>query len=119
MLVLGVPVGLALALVSPASADSARCTPGCAGYAYFVSYGDHLWVEDRAADGHSAVAYYQRHDTGARGYLWNPYGAWNRPVERNFNLIEHTGFTYQVCLGEYGSRTIWWNTCSDPITDHA
>jgi hypothetical protein len=111
-------LGFTVVAARPASADSSRCTAGCGAYAYFTSYGEHLYVEDRAADGHSAVAVWYRHTTGYQ-YVWNPYGAWARRVDRNLALPEGTGISYMVCLGEYGSRTVLWSTCSNPIADRA
>lgn len=115
--VLGV-VGLTLAVAAPASADSARCTANCGAYVWFTSYGEHLYVEDRAADGHSAVGVWYTPSTGTR-YVWNPYGAFNRRVDGNLSLPEGAGLTYMACLGEYGSRTILWSTCSNPVADRA
>jgi hypothetical protein len=111
-------LGFAVCAASPASADSARCTSGCGAYAYFVSYGEHLFVEDRAADGHSAVAVWYTPWTGTR-YVWNPHGAFGARVDGNLSLAEGTGLSYMVCLGEYGSRTVLWNTCSNPVADRA
>lgn len=41
------------------------------GQGHFVSYGEHLFIEDRVADGHSAVARYWL--DGGTG----PFLAWN------------------------------------------
>lgn len=111
-------LGLAVAVTSPASADSGTCTARCAAYVRFVSYGEHLYVEDRVADGHSAVGVWYTPSTGTR-YVWNPYGAFARRVDGNLSLPEGSGITYMACLGEYGSRTVLWNTCSDPVADRA
>jgi hypothetical protein len=111
-------LGFAVTTAAPASADSARCTAGCGAYAYFVSYGEHLYVEDRAADGHSAVAVWYTPSTGTR-YVWNARGAFGPRVDGNLSLPEGTGISYMVCLGEYGSRTVLWNTCSNPVSDRA
>ena len=83
-----------------------------------VVYGEHLYVEDRAADGHSAVAVWYTPWTGTR-YVWNPHGAFGPRADGNLSLAEGTGISYMVCLGEYGSRTVLWNTCSNPVADRA
>lgn len=111
-------LGLAFAVASPASANSARCTAGCGALVYFVSYGEQLYVEDRAADGHSAVGVWYTPWTGTR-YVWNPHGAFSPRVDGNLSLPEGTAIAYMACLGEYGSRTVLWNTCSSPVTDRA
>ena len=111
-------VALVLGVASPASANSAHCTTNCGAYVYFVSHGEHLFVEDRAKDGHSAVGVWYTPQTGTR-YVWNPNGAFGRPVDGNLSLPEGAGISYMACLGEYGSRTVLWSTCSDPIVDRA
>jgi hypothetical protein len=122
ILLVGLIGGLLSVMTTPAIADSSACTPSpnlCSGYGYFVSYGDHLWVEDRAADGHSAVAYYCRYDNRTCGLVWNPHGAWNQPVDKNMNLAERAQIMYRICLGEYGSNTVLWSTCSAERWDRA
>jgi len=118
VLVVVAALGITVGLVAPASADSAACTSGCAGYAWFASYGEVLHVEDRAGDGHSAVAQWYRYDNGNSGNVWNPNGAWTQ-VTRNFDMAEGVGIDYRVCLGEYGSRTILYWSCSGWVHDHA
>jgi hypothetical protein len=118
LLVVGVALGVTMSMVSPASADSSACTTYCSGYAWFASYGEVLHVEDRAADGHSAVAQYYRYDNKNSGNVWNPNGAWTE-VTRNFDMAEGVGIDYRVCLGEYGSRTILYWSCSAWKHDHA
>ena len=56
--------------------------------------------------------------TGTR-YVWNPHGAFGSRVDGNLSLAEGTGISYMACLGEYGSRTVLWNTCSSPVADRA
>jgi hypothetical protein len=121
-----------LGLVAPqaASADSATCSKrvlntdgttkyeGCAGLAYFMSYGDHLMVDDRHADGFPAVVQWWRSDgTG-------PFEAWNREGSAGSDVKAPTGdipegdwIFYKVCIGSAGE--IFRDTCSDGVTDYA
>ncbi|WP_117214762.1 hypothetical protein [Allorhizocola rhizosphaerae] len=120
----------ALAVAQPASADSATCSKrvlnadgttrfqGCAGMAFFMSYGDHLMVDDRLGDGYAAVVQWWRSDgTG-------PYEVWNRLGADGGDVVAETGdipegdwIFYKVCIGSGG--VIQRATCSDGVTDYA
>lgn len=113
-----------------ASADSATCSKrvlnsdgttkyqGCAGMAYFMSYGDYLLVDDRYGDGYPAVVQWWRSDgTG-------PFVAWNRLGESGGDVRAPVGdvpegdwIFYNVCIGSAG--VIFTETCSDGVTDYA
>lgn len=102
-----------------AVADSSRCTPsGCAGQARFVSLGEHLYVDDKLADGHSAVAVYWLEGGTGPFEVWNPNGN-GSTVDHNMELPEGSWIYYYVCLGEYGLRSILSGTCSAGVTDYA
>lgn len=103
----------------PAVADSSRCTlSGCAGQARWVSYGEHLHVDDRLADGHSAVAVYWLEGGTGPFHVWNPNGN-GSSVDHNLELAEGSWIYYYVCLGEYGLRMVLTSTCSSGVTDYA
>ena len=103
----------------PAAADTSECTPsGCAGQAKLISYGEHLWVYDKAADGHSAVALYWLQGGTGPFRVWASAGA-GTSIDDNLDLPEGTWIFYQVCLGESGSGTIVAGSCSAGVTDYA
>jgi serine/threonine-protein kinase PknK len=90
------------------------CTPGgCAGKAYFVAYGDHLFVCDEKSDGYSAVAMYTRTDVpGQNNEAAERTGA-GKCVDHNMNLAEGAKITFKICL-ENGSGPLF--SCSAAIT---
>lgn len=116
--------GALMAITVPAaSADHIgdRCsTPDCAGSASFVKNGDHLYVWDNKADGHSAVAVYTRSDTGGEdgqlNHAWNYRSAGSR-IDHNMNIPEKGWIRYKVCIGDYDSdaskRDVIDSSCSD------
>lgn len=121
-----------LGLVAPqaASADSATCSKrvlnddgttkyqGCAGLAYFMSYGDHLMVDDHYADGYPAVVQWWRSDGTGPYEVWNREGAAGPDVDAAVGDIpEGDWIFYKVCIGSAG--TIFRDTCSDGVTDYA
>lgn len=109
----------AVLTASPAYADSTQCTPsGCGGEAEFVSYGEHLWVRDQLADGHSAVARYWLEGGSGPFSVWSSGGA-GTSVDGDLDLAEGTWIFYQVCLGEAATKTIVSGTCSAGVTDYA
>ncbi|GIH20797.1 hypothetical protein Raf01_89690 [Rugosimonospora africana] len=120
---MGIGIGLALAIAGPASADpyvssdyhaGDVCTVGdnCAGSASFIHYGDHLYLWDNDADGHSVVVKYMRSDTGnQQNTAWNEHGAFTRS-DHNMDIPESGWIKYQVCLGEFGGKDILDDTCS-------
>jgi hypothetical protein len=78
---------------------------GCDGSASFHADGEHLYIWDNFADGHSVVVVYWREDvgTGQRNEAWNHYGAGTR-MDRNLDMAKGVGIKYQVCTGEYSTR---------------
>lgn len=119
-------VACALTVITTPTASAThigdRCSePDCAASASFVKNGDHLYVWDNKADGHSAVAEYTRSDTGGEdGQLnraWQNQGAEEGPHDQNMNIPENGWIRYRVCIGEYRSdaseRYIIDNSCSD------
>jgi hypothetical protein len=76
------------------------CTPGgCAGMAYFVAYGEHLYVCDKQPDGYAAVAEYTRTDVpGQNNVAWNRNGS-GTCIDHNMNMPEGAKITFRVCLG--------------------
>ncbi|MCG5435247.1 hypothetical protein [Micromonospora foliorum] len=74
--------------------------------------GDHLYVWDNKADGHSVVALYSRSDTGNQSNAtWNHYGAGTR-LDHNMDIPEGGYIIYRVCLGEYADQIVLDWTCS-------
>jgi hypothetical protein len=112
-------VGLGLIGAKPALADSSLCTPsGCAGKATFASYGEILTVYDQTGDGHSAVGLYWLQGGSGPFYVWAASGA-GTSTRSDLELPEGSWIYYQVCLGEYGSKTLVSGTCSAGVTDYA
>jgi hypothetical protein len=75
------------------------CTPnGCAAKAYFVAYGDHLYVCDNSGDGYGAIAQYTRTDyPGQNNDAANKNGK-GTCVDHNMNMPEGAKITFRVCL---------------------
>lgn len=114
-----VAAGLALIGAKPAAADSSLCTPnGCAGKATFASYGEILTVYDQLGDGHSAVALYWLEGGTGPFYAWIARGA-GESNRVDLELPEASWIYYQVCLGEYSSKTLVSGSCSAGVTDYA
>ncbi len=93
--------------------------PRCNGSASFVKDGDHLYVWDNAADGHSVFVRYYRSDVnGLAGVAWNYHGAGTR-VDHNMDIPEGGWINYQVCLGRYSDRLVYDWSCSDYRVENA
>lgn len=120
----------ALAISQPAMADTATCSKrvlnadgtnkyhGCAGLAFFMSYGDHLIVDDRYGDGYPAVVQWWRSDGTGPFEVWNREGAAGPDVNARIGDIpEGDWIFYQVCLGSAG--VVFPASCSDGVTDYA
>jgi hypothetical protein len=92
--------------------STTRCITGSC--VTFESYGDHLYVQDTAPDGHSAVGQLWW-PNGWPGYTfatcWNPNGA-GTVKNCNYNYPEGITIYFRSCLGEYGSQTVLDWTCS-------
>ncbi|HEY0640330.1 MAG TPA: hypothetical protein VGD67_22090 [Pseudonocardiaceae bacterium] len=111
-----------LGTATPAAADSTQCsvaasgTVACAAGAEFVSYGEHLYVNDRAADGHSALVRYWLADGTGPHTARNSNGN-GTTLDVNLELAEGSWIFYQVCVSE--GATILAGTCSAGVTDYA
>ena len=75
------------------------CTPGgCAAHAYFVAYGEHLFVCDDAKDGYGAIAQYTRSDVpGQNNDARNTNGS-GTCIDHNMSMPEGSTITFRVCL---------------------
>jgi hypothetical protein len=119
VVIVGLVLGFVLSTSGAALADSSACTPGCDGYAVFISNGEILEIHDWRADGHSVVVWNKRYDLGGNWYQgWNPNG-YGTVVRYNLEIPEGVRFDYYVCLGEYGIRATIWSTCSGTRFDRA
>lgn len=116
--------GLLLAAAPLAVADSSQCSVAasgavaCAARANFASYGEHLYVSDQDADGHSAVVRYWLEGGTGPFHVWNSGGN-GTTVDHNLELPEGSWIFYQVCVGESLIRDVWTSTCSAGVTDYA
>lgn len=113
----------ALATTAPtASADSSQCSTfvadkyaSCGGHAWFQSEGEHLYIDDRVADGHSAAVHYTIN--GVTKTAYNRNGADGAVVDVNLDLPEGTLIIYNVCLSNSSADLA--GTCSGGIRDYA
>jgi hypothetical protein len=78
--------------------------------AQFEAYGEHLYVRDTLADGHSAVG-----QISGYGTCWNHSGA-GTTIDCNFDTAESTIY-FRACTGEYSTRQIL--TCTPWIQTSA
>jgi hypothetical protein len=78
--------------------------------ARFEAAGDHLYVKDTLADGHSAVGQIYGY-----GKCWNHYGV-GTTIDCNFNTAERI-IQFRACTGEYSTKQIL--TCSGWIQTSA
>ncbi|HEX6500116.1 MAG TPA: protein kinase [Micromonosporaceae bacterium] len=100
----------------PTPAPPTVCTPGCAGKAYFVAYGDHLYVCDTSSDGYGVVAKYWRTDyPGQNNDAVNKNGT-GTCVDHNMNMPEGAKITFWVCLLTGSGEAI---DCSGKLTTTA
>ncbi|MDE9366115.1 hypothetical protein PZ938_10910 [Luteipulveratus sp. YIM 133132] len=110
------------ATATTAVADSSQCTnyvagsyATCAGHAWFQSNGEHLYIEDRVADGHSVAVHYTVN--GVTKTAYNRNSANGAVVDLNLDLPEGAVITYSVCLSN--SSTDLAGSCSGGIRDYA
>ncbi len=81
----------------------------CNAYGYFYAEGETFKLQDTRTDGRSAVM--RIWINGVRhSDLWDPYGN-GQYVYRDYSLREGTPVKFQLCVGEYGSRTV--TKCQD------
>ncbi|HEY9474919.1 MAG TPA: hypothetical protein VIS06_13835 [Mycobacteriales bacterium] len=77
----------------------------CAGKAYFVANGEHLWVCDRIADGYGAVAQYTRTDVPLQNNEAVNSGGAGTCIDHNMNMPEGAKITFRVCLKDGSSSS--------------
>lgn len=79
-------------------------------YACYKFVGDIWWVEDRAADGHSAAAYWQVLDTDGsvdrQGYCVETRGN-GRHGNCNKNYPENRRIRFKMCTVEWGTKSAY------------
>jgi hypothetical protein len=98
----------------PAPTPPTVCTTGgCAGSAYFVANGDHLFVCDDKSDGYGVIAQYTRTDVPGQNNEAANRGGWNTCVDHNMNMAEGTKLTFRVCLVNKANERF---ACSGYIT---
>lgn len=83
---------------------------GYKAYGIFLSYGDHIRVDDVYADGKSAVVIWNDPHLIPR-QCWDSNGSSNGYTDCNYDIVEGAYVDYKVCLGEYGSGYIYESTC--------
>lgn len=94
--------------VAAASADGGTVTnPTGGAQTWFKAYGEHLWVKDSKADGHSAVGLF--YVPAVSSYV---YGNWvtggnGTTVDYNYDLPENKDVYYKSCVGESGTGDIF------------
>ncbi|WP_077796181.1 hypothetical protein [Streptomyces sp. JHA26] len=77
----------------------------------FTHYGEKVNIIDEEADGHSAVAIFDVNTGTPKTYtLWNSKGKSTNTLY-DFELPEGTPVVIQACVGEYGSKTVIWDSC--------
>jgi hypothetical protein len=111
--------GLVLSLTGPAAATSAVCDRSCAGRASFNSVTHDLTGSDHRADGHSVVVWNKRYDLGQQWFAGWVTGGNGSSQTWHLSMPPGTRIDYEVCLGEFGSRTTLWDTCGSMVTDWA
>ena len=113
----------ALAATAPtAAADSSQCTTfvsgkyaSCAGHGWFQSEGEHIFIDDRVADGHSVAVHYTIN--GVTKTAYNRNSAEGAVVDVNLDLPEGTLIIYNVCLSNDSADLA--GSCSGGIRDYA
>jgi hypothetical protein len=91
------------------------CTPsGCAAKAYFVANGEHLFVCDEKADGHSAVAWYTRTDVPAQNNEAAERSGAGTCLDHNMNMAEGVKITFKICLQDGTTGPLF--DCSATLT---
>ncbi|MFR9800504.1 hypothetical protein ACL02U_32095 [Streptomyces sp. MS06] len=73
---------------------------------WWKAYGDHYWVHDADADGHSAVG---KLYVPYRGTVYNDWvtGGAGKSADFNYNLSEGADVYYKSCVGESGTGSIF------------
>jgi hypothetical protein len=89
----------------PVSASAVYAAAVTGAYVTFNSYGDHLIVQDTAADGHSALGILYNYNSGTYFYCWNSRGA-GTTVDCNYNFAEGITVAFFACTAESGDGTL-------------
>ena len=76
----------------------------CNAWGDFFADGEHFKLQDTRSDGHSAVMRIWINGD-RKSDLWNPYGNGSY-VYRDYSLAEGTPVHFQLCVGEYGTKTV-------------
>jgi len=92
---------------TPAFAGDGSVSSTTGAQAWFIAYGDHVWVKDTDADGHSALAQVQFPNEGISENLWNSDGA-GTSREKGYATVvaEGSPVWYRACVGESGTGEI-------------
>ncbi|WP_405815847.1 hypothetical protein OG241_15005 [Streptomyces sp. NBC_01390] len=69
---------------------------------WFKSYGDHIWVKDTDADGHSAVGWSYVPYDGVNTTNWVTSGNGDSG-DFNYDFTENAYVYYKACVGESGT----------------
>ncbi|MDM7855052.1 hypothetical protein [Cellulomonas alba] len=110
-------VGLTVAAAGPGQAASGDINatwcwlahwysiyPTCNAYGDFYADGESFKLQDTRADGHSVVMRIWI-DGDRKSDLWNKYGD-GQYVYRDYALAEGTPVKFQLCIGEYSTKTV-------------
>ncbi len=108
---------VAVATASPAVAQTNVSTYSATGNSLgtfaATSSPEQIAVNDRAADGHSAVVQIRLDSLSSNNIeYWNPNGAGTTAVA-SVNLAENRVVWVRACEGEFGTRSVLAGTCSD------
>jgi hypothetical protein len=114
---------------SPPSADSRACTlDGSSGCASFKSYGEHFFVCDYRADGHSITVQYAYRNSSGDTVHRTATNYWGSGTCRDINrsIREGARVAWYVCESKYGrpggtKMKILDSTCGPytPVVDYA
>ncbi|WP_105975837.1 hypothetical protein [Streptomyces geranii] len=89
--------------ISAASSDGGTIYNTTGGAAvWFKAYGDHVWVKDIEADGHSAVGLSYVPYDGIDTENWVTGGN-GTTVDFNYDFTENAYVYYRACVGESGT----------------
>jgi hypothetical protein len=93
------------------------CTPsGCAGKAYFVANGEHLFVCDEKSDAYGVIAVYTRTDVPGQSNEAANRNGYGTCIDHDMNMPEGAKITFKVCLADWTGPVF---SCSATITPSA
>jgi hypothetical protein len=114
----GITIGVSSA---PAGADTALCTKyvvdtyaSCAGLGWFQTSGDHLYIQDRVADGHSVSVQYTI--AGVTKIATNSNSAQGDVLDVVLPKTAGSRVSYKVCLSNGG--VLAQSSCSGYAVDY-